>query len=94
MKIGLLTLQLHLEACESLKQKRRIIKPILSRLHKEFNISTAEVGLNDHWQSSVLACVVVGKDCAYTHKAMQIVLAYFVNQWPEHQIVDHRIECI
>ncbi len=93
MITGLLTIHLHLDACTSLKHKRGLIKPVLSRLHREFNISTAEVALNDHWSEAVIACAMICNDCAFAHKALQNVLSFFEAHWPQHQIIDHRIEC-
>jgi uncharacterized protein len=94
MKIGLLTLHIYLTECASLKQKRGMIKPVLARLHKEFNISAAEVGLNDLWHEAIIGCALMCNDCAFAHKALQNVLDFFQSQWPQHQIITHRIECI
>ena len=62
--LGILTLHLHIPGCKSLKEKRSQLKPLLSRLHKEFNISVAEMDAHDVWQSTVIACAVVGNDKA------------------------------
>jgi uncharacterized protein len=48
--VSLLTLKLTLPGCGSLKQKRSLLSPILARLHKEFNLSVAEIGLQDFWK--------------------------------------------
>lgn len=90
--VGLLTIHAQLPGCTSLKQKRSRIKPVLSRLHREFNISTAENGLNDHWQETVLTCAMVGNDPAYLHKALQSIMDFLETHFPELLILDHRIE--
>jgi uncharacterized protein len=36
--IGQLTIYLHLPGCASLKEKRGRLKPLLARLHREFNL--------------------------------------------------------
>jgi uncharacterized protein YlxP (DUF503 family) len=59
MAVGLLTLHFHLPGCASLKEKRSRIKPILARLHREFNVSAAELARQDAWQEAVLACALV-----------------------------------
>ena len=43
MVIGACQLQLHLPGGASLKEKRALIKPLLVRLHREFNVAAAEV---------------------------------------------------
>jgi uncharacterized protein len=94
MSIGLLTLHLLLPGCTSLKEKRSRIKPVLARLHREFNVSTAEVDLLDKWHESVLACAMVSNDHAYTQSALATVKDFFVSHWPDFEILDDRIELI
>ncbi|MEW6180063.1 MAG: DUF503 domain-containing protein [Chloroflexota bacterium] len=91
--IGLLIIHLHLPSCISLKQKRGCLKPLLSRLHKEFNISVAEIGLNDHWQETLIACALVCNDCSFASQSLQKVHIFIQEQFPHLQVVDHRIEC-
>ena len=48
--LATLTIHLHLPTCGSLKEKRGRIKPLIARLHREFNVSVAEMDLQDKWQ--------------------------------------------
>jgi uncharacterized protein YlxP (DUF503 family) len=41
MSIGILTLEIQLPGCKSLKEKRSRLKPLIARLHREFNVSVA-----------------------------------------------------
>jgi uncharacterized protein YlxP (DUF503 family) len=91
--VGLLILHIHLPLALSLKQKRGLLKPLLSRLHKEFNVSVAEIGLNDHWQETLIACAMVCNDCAFATQSLQKVHTFVENQFPNLPILDHRIEC-
>jgi uncharacterized protein YlxP (DUF503 family) len=43
MIIGILTLQVQIPGCKSLKEKRSRLKPLIARLHREFNISVSEL---------------------------------------------------
>jgi Protein of unknown function (DUF503) len=56
MSIGVLTLQLQLPGCKSLKEKRSRLKPLIARLHREFNISVAEVSHQDIWDEATIGC--------------------------------------
>jgi len=47
MSVGILRLSFRLPDCHSLKEKRGQIKPVIARLHREFNISVAEVADQD-----------------------------------------------
>ena len=71
MSTAILTLYLQLPECHSLKEKRALIKPILARLRRNFNVSTAEIGLQDKWQEAVLACAAVGNDRIYTEQMLK-----------------------
>lgn len=94
MSIGLLTLHLFLPGCTSLKEKRSLIKPILARLHREFNISVAEVERQDMWQEAVLACAMVSNDHDYTQRALQAVKDFLPGHWPDLEILEFHIELI
>ncbi len=62
MVIGLKTWELHLQGCQSLKDKRRILKSLKDRLHRRFNVSVAETNHHDRWQRAELSCCVVAVD--------------------------------
>ena len=68
MPVGILSLYLYLPECKSLKDKRGKIKPILSRLHREFNLSVSEMGHQDSWQEAVIACSLITNDQAFIQK--------------------------
>jgi hypothetical protein len=59
LEIGLLTLQLHLHAAESLKDKRRVIKSLTGRVRARHNVAVAEVDHHDLLQLSEIAFVGV-----------------------------------
>lgn len=94
MTVGLLTIHALLPGCTSLKQKRSLVKPVLARLHREFNVSAAENGLNDHWQQTLILCAMASNDAAYTQKALQTVLNFIEDHYPNIEVIDHRIEII
>ena len=60
MNLATLTIHLHLPACSSLKEKRGRIKPLIARLHREFNVSVAEMDLQNQWQEAVIGCAMIG----------------------------------
>lgn len=92
--IGILTVHLHLPGCASLKEKRGRIKPLLARLHREFNLSAAEMDLQDQWQEAVLACALVNSDAAHLQRSLQTVTRWVEGNWPDGMVVDSRIELI
>jgi uncharacterized protein YlxP (DUF503 family) len=92
--IGLLTIHLHLPACSSLKEKRGRIKPLIARLHREFNVSVAEVDLQDKWQESAIACAMVGNERGHLESALQNVAKWVQGNWPDGDIIEQKIEII
>ena len=92
MFVGYLHVHLYLPGCTSLKQKRSLIKPVIARLHREFNLSVAEIGLNDAWQEAWIGCALAGNDPAYAHQVLQSVLDFIASRWPDLPVLDHRIE--
>ncbi|MHB0987459.1 MAG: DUF503 domain-containing protein [Bellilinea sp.] len=94
MAIGILTLHLQLPGCTSLKEKRSRIKPVLARLHREFNVSAAEDGFNDRWQETLLVCALVSNDAGFSRQALQTVLRFTEEHFPDLYILEHRIEIL
>jgi len=62
MFVKLLTVDLFIPGCQSLKEKRFVLSSLKARLRGKFNASVAEVDHQDKWQRSVLAVAVVGSD--------------------------------
>jgi hypothetical protein len=94
MALGLLTLQIHLPGCTSLKEKRSRLKPLLARLHREFNISVAEIDRQDAWQETVIACAMVSNHAGQLQRALQNVARWIETNWPDVDLVDDQIEVI
>lgn len=94
LSVGILTIKLLLPGCTSLKEKRGRIKPLLARLHRQFNISVAEIDHLDSWQESVIACSLVSNDSTYTQKVLQNIIEFINNSWFDLQLFDHHIELL
>jgi len=94
MSLGLLTLHIHLPGCSSLKEKRSRLKPLLARLHREFNVSAAEVDHNESWQSTVVACALVSNNSAHTQRSLQKVVDWLESSWPDVELEEDQIELI
>jgi uncharacterized protein YlxP (DUF503 family) len=92
--IGVLSLQLHLPGCSSLKEKRGRLKPLLARLHRQFNISAAEMDLQDKWQDAVIACGMVNSDKVHIQRSLQAVIGWVEKNWPDVQVFEEHIELL
>lgn len=92
MHIATLTIKLHLEGVTSLKEKRRILKSILTRLPRHFNVATAELDHHDVWQSSIIGIVTIGNDAAYLHSVLEKVVNWIESTRPDVPIDSYSIE--
>ena len=92
--IGLLTIHLNLPGCRSLKEKRSQLKPLLARLQREFNISVAEMGLQDKWFESIIACAMIGNDAAHLQRSLMTILNWIKTNWRDGQVYNDGIEII
>jgi uncharacterized protein YlxP (DUF503 family) len=45
----------------------------MARLHREFNVSVAEMDLQDKWQEAVIVCAMVGNGRGHLESALQNV---------------------
>jgi len=90
--LATLTIHLHIPACASLKEKRGRIKPLMARLHREFNVSVAEMDLQDKWQEAVITCAMVGNDRAFLESALQNVSKWVEWNWSDGDVWDTKIE--
>ena len=62
MFVKLLTVDILIPGCSSLKEKRFVLSSLKARLRKRFNVSVAEVDFQDKWQRTMLAVAIVGSD--------------------------------
>jgi hypothetical protein len=93
MVIGACSIELRIPGNRSLKGKRKVLKPLLARLRREFNVSAAEVGYNDVWQTSEVALVTVANnDPGYVQRFLEKVVEWVQTHRPEVQVVDWHIE--
>jgi len=94
MAIGLLTLELHLPLIDSLKGKRSILKPVIARIRRDFNVSVCEADAQDELGRAVVEVVCVSADSKLAHRQLQLV-ANLVEGWRlDAQLVDYEIEMI
>ena len=90
--IATLSVHLHIPGCASLKEKRGHIKPLIARLHREFNVSVAEMGLQDQWQETVIVCAMVGNERGHLESALQNVSRWVEGNWSDGDVIDQKIE--
>ena len=63
-------MEIHVEDSHSLKDKRHVVKSLKDRLRAHFNVSVAEIGHLDSWQSAVIAVATVSNDRMHAEQVL------------------------
>jgi uncharacterized protein YlxP (DUF503 family) len=93
MPVGLLTLELHIEHAQSLKDKRQVLRSLKDRLRAKFNVAVAELEHHDTWQRSVVGIVTLSNEERHVQESLQQVLAEADNILGQ-LLVSHQVELI
>ncbi len=62
MRLTSVMFELYLPGVSSLKEKRRTITSLKTRIRNRMNVSVAEVGYQETWQRSILAVAWIASD--------------------------------
>ncbi|MFQ6117928.1 MAG: DUF503 domain-containing protein [Candidatus Bipolaricaulia bacterium] len=82
----LLTIDLFLPGCASLKDKRFILSSLKTRLRQRLNVAVSEVDFQEKWQRCRLAVVTVGESRRVADAGCDRALALIAK--------DHRVEVL
>lgn len=63
--------QLEIIGCQSLKEKRSVLKSLKDRLHNRFNVSVAETAHQDLWQRAELTACAVSADRRHVESILE-----------------------
>lgn len=92
MVICTLVCQLFIPGCRSLKEKRSQLKPLIARIHREFNVSVSEIDKQDIWDEAVICCALVSNDRRFAEKSISKVISFIETYWKDIQLTSHTIE--
>lgn len=81
MIIGFLTVEMFMQDCQSLKDKRMIIQSVKDKIAGKFNISVAEVDFLDKWQRAALAFVIVTNKKSFADEVLQKIFKLLDNDF-------------
>ena len=94
MNVGVCKLNLRLPENASLKDKRRVLKSLISRVSNKFNVAVAEVDNEDKWQLATLGICCVSNDRRHANEIMSKVVAFITSNHLDAEILDYEIEII
>jgi len=93
IRVAIGRIRLDLPGATSLKEKRKVIKPLVQRLRDRFGVSAAEVGHQDVWHSALVAVAAVGSEASELDGLMHDVMR-FVARNADAVVVDFGVEVI
>jgi len=93
MLVGILQLQISVFDAMNLKDKRRVILSLKDRIHNTFNVSIAEVDLQDNIRSAVLGVAMVANERRFIESALSQVVE-FVRKIPTLSLIDYHMETV
>jgi len=91
--VGTVLIDLNLPGVTSLKEKRRRLKPLLTRLQNRFNISIAEVDFNDNLRLAQIGAAVVSNNKAFADQVIAKLIDHIRSE-PEINLTDYRVEIL
>ncbi|MGF1509256.1 MAG: DUF503 domain-containing protein [Myxococcota bacterium] len=74
MVVGVLKMTLGIEGAYSLKEKRGVVRRVLSRLKNRFDVAAAEVGDLDLYNRATLGVVAVSNDASLVNSVLDQVV--------------------
>lgn len=93
MVIGILQVELAIDAADSLKDKRRVIAGLKDRLHREHQVSVAEVGTQDAHRTATLGMAVVSTGVPHCQGVLDGILNK-LRSGRGFVLADHKIEIL
>lgn len=91
--IGVLYLDFIIYGSHSLKEKRRVVKSLVTQLRNKFNCSVAETDYHDLWQRTQITICVVSNDHRFANTQLNEI-AKFAGKCSEAEMVNYRIEML
>jgi len=93
MLVAVLTLRLKIGYAQSLKDKRRVLKSLISKVRNQFNVSISEVADLESWHYATVGCALVTNDFTYAHQVLNRLEEY-IESYPELEIVTREKELL
>ncbi len=94
MHVGVMKIYLRLEDNQSLKGKRRLIRPVLNQIQNRFNVSVAEIEEQNIWDSAVIGVSMVSSDVRLVHEIISHITDFVNSGRFSVEVTETQIEVI
>ncbi len=68
--------------CETLKQKRSVVKSVIQSVRGKFNVSIAEIGQNNVKKKALLGLCFVSNDKRFSEGVLSKVITFIDRRYP------------
>jgi uncharacterized protein YlxP (DUF503 family) len=82
------TIDLHLPYSSSLKEKRKTVQAIISRVRKRFNVSISEVDHHELWQRSTIGFAAVSASFAESELILSALKETIYQHSDQAELID------
>ena len=94
MVIGTLRVTLQVTDSQSLKDKRQVVRSVVAKLRRTFNVAVAEVDGLDSWQVVTLGVACVSNETRHADEMCQKVLRFIEGEQGEAVITNSSFELL
>lgn len=94
MVIGVGRVVLRLHDSHSLKDKRRVLKPVIAQVQRQFQLAVAEVDSQDEWQIGVLGLACVSNSAAHADQIIAKAVGFIERQHIDAEMLEYQTEII
>ncbi len=94
MKVGVSQITLHLPGCHSLKEKRQVLKSIMTRARQKYEVAIAEVDAQDQWQIAKLGVSCVSNNSQHIDQILGHVQRFIEETRPDILVTSSEVEII
>lgn len=93
MVIGVLQIELAIDGATSLKDKRSVVRSLKDRLHREHQVSVAEVATLDNVATATLGITLASNEVAHAQRTLDGLLNK-VQRGRGFHLTDHQLEIL
>ncbi|MBC7545317.1 MAG: DUF503 domain-containing protein [Candidatus Sericytochromatia bacterium] len=92
MMVGAMEVRLHLPHSRSLKDKRRIVQSVKTRVENEFHAAVAETEDLDLWQVAVLGVAVVSNDGRHANERLSKIVDFIERGFWDAELSSYELD--
>jgi uncharacterized protein YlxP (DUF503 family) len=75
-----------------LKEKRQVIRSLMERLRRQFNVAVAEVEEQDAWQTAVIGLAVVSNEAGHAARQLDRIVEAIEQSRLDAEVVDRQMD--